>query len=71
MITNLLARLSAIAGAMIAIFTLGNFYGKKSQKTKQLEEDFTDATESKKRQENRRGDDISTVRKRMQKYIRK
>ncbi len=71
MIPNLLARLSAIAGAMIAIFTLGNFYGKKSQKTKQLEEDFTDATESKKRQENRRGDDISTVRKRMQKYIRK
>ncbi len=71
MITNLLARLSAIAGAMIAIFTLGNFYGKKSQKTKQLEEDFTDAIESKKRQENRRGDDISTVRKRMQKYIRK
>lgn len=71
MITNLLARLSAIAGAIIAIFTLGNFYGKKSQKTKQLEEDFTDAIESKKRQENRRGDDISAVKRRMQKYIRK
>ncbi len=71
MIPNLLARLSAIAGAMIAIFTLGNFYGKKSQKTKQLEEDFEDAIESKKRQENRRNDDISAVRKRMQKYIRK
>jgi len=71
MIANLLARLAAIAGAMIAIFTLGNFYGKKSQKTKQLEEDFEDAIESKKRQENRRGDDISAVRKRMQKYIRK
>ena len=71
MIANLLARLAAISGAIIAIFTLGNFYGKKSQKTKQLEEDFTDAIESKKRQENRRNDDISTVKRRMQKYIRK
>jgi len=71
MIPNLLARLAAIAGAMFAIFTLGNFYGKKSQKTKQLEEDFEDAIESKKRQENRRNDDISAVKRRMQKYIRK
>ena len=71
MIQNLLARLAAIAGAIITIFTLGNFYGKKSQKTKQLEEDFTDATESKKRQENRRNDDIAVVKRRMQKYIRK
>jgi hypothetical protein len=71
MIANLLARLAAISGAIIAIFTLGNFYGKKSQKTKQLEEDFTDAIESKKRQENRRDDDISAVKRRMQKYIRK
>ena len=71
MIQNLLARLAAIAGAIIAIFTLGNFFGKKSQKIEQLEENFNDATESKKRQENRRNDDISAVRKRMQKYIRK
>jgi hypothetical protein len=71
MIQNLLTRLAAIAGAIIAIFTLGNFYGKNSQKTKQLEEGFTDATESKKRQENRRNDDISDVKQRMRKYIRK
>ena len=71
MIPNLLARLAAIAGAIITIFTLGNFYGKKSQKTKQLEEDFNDAVESKKRQQARKSDDISAVRKRMQKYIRK
>ncbi len=71
MIPNLLARLAAIAGAMIAIFTLGNFYGKKSQKTKQLEEDFEDAIESKKRQQGRKSDDISAVKHRMQKYIRK
>ena len=71
MIQNLLARLAAIAGAIIAIFTIGNFFGKKSQQTKQLEENFNDAVESKNRQENRRNDDISAVRKRMQKYIRK
>ena len=71
MIQNMLARLATIAGAIIAIFTIGNFFGKKSQQTKQLEENFNDAVESKNRQANRRNDDISTVRKRMQKYIRK
>ncbi len=71
MISNLLSRIAAIAGAIIAIFTIGNFCGKKSQKTKQLEEDFTDAIESKKRQQIRRDDDITVVRKRMQKYVRK
>lgn len=71
MIQNMLARLAAIAGAIITIFTIGNFFGKKSQQTKQLEENFNDAVESKNRQANRRNDDISAVRKRMQKYIRK
>ncbi len=71
MIQNLLARLAAIAGAIIAIFTIGNFFGKKSQRTKQLEENFNDAVESKNRQANRRNDDIATVRDRMRKYIRK
>lgn len=67
----MLARLAAIVGTIIAIFTIGNFFGKKSQQTKQLEENFNDAVESKNRQANRRNDDISAVRKRMQKYIRK
>ncbi|NBV06780.1 MAG: hypothetical protein EBS06_06050 [Proteobacteria bacterium] len=71
MIQNILARMAAIAGAIIAIFTLGNFFGKKSQQTKQLEENFNDAVESKNRQANRRNDDIGDVRKRMRKYIRK
>lgn len=71
MIQNMLARMAAIAGAIIAIFTIGNFFGKKSQQIKQLEENFNDAVESKNRQANRRNDDISAVRKRMQKYIRK
>ena len=71
MIQNLFTRIAAIIGAALAIFTLGNFLGKKSQKIEQLEEDFTDAVESKKRQEIRRNDDISAVKRRMQKYIRK
>jgi hypothetical protein len=71
MIQNILAKLAAIAGAIIAIFTLGNFFGKKSQQTKQLEENFNDAVESKKRQQARKSDDISDVKRRMQKYIRK
>ena len=71
MIKNLLTKFATIIGGILAIFIIGNFFGKKSQKTKQLEEDFTDATESKKRQENRRNDDISVVKRRMQKYIRK
>ncbi len=71
MIKNLFIQISAIVGAILAIFTLGNFFGKKSQKIEQLKEDFTDAVESKKRQNIRKNDDIVAVRKRMQKYIRK
>ena len=71
MIKNLFTQIAAIIGAILAIFTLGNFFGKKSQKIEQLEENFTDAVESKKRQNIRKNDDIVAVRKRMQKYIRK
>lgn len=71
MIKNLFTQIATIVGAILAIFTLGNFFGKKSQKIEQLKEDFTDAVESKKRQNIRKNDDIVTVRKRMQKYIRK
>ena len=71
MIKNLFTQIAAIVGAILAIFTLGNFFGKKSQKIEHLKEDFTDAVESKKRQNIRKNDDIVAVRKRMQKYIRK
>jgi hypothetical protein len=50
MIKNLFTQIVAIIGAILAIFTLGNFFRKKSQKIEQLKEDFTDAVESKKRQ---------------------
>jgi hypothetical protein len=71
MIRDLLTKAAAIIGAILAIFTLGNFFGKKSQKIEQLEENFTDAVESKNRQANRLNDDISAIRNRMRKYIRK
>jgi H+/gluconate symporter-like permease len=71
MIQNLLGRIIAILGAILAIFTVGNFLGKKSQKSAQLQQDFSDAIESKKRQEIRKSDDIATIRDRMRKYIRK
>lgn len=71
MIKNLLTKLAAIFGGILAIFALGSFFGKKSQQTKQLEENFSDAIKSKKRQEIRKSDDISAVKRRMQKYIRK
>ena len=71
MIKNLFTQIAAIIAAILAIFTIGNFFGKKSQKIEQLKEDFTDAVETKKRQNIRKNDDIVAVRKRMQKYIRK
>ncbi|MBP7709871.1 MAG: hypothetical protein KA100_02230 [Rickettsiales bacterium] len=71
MIKNLFIQIAAFIAAILAIFTLGNFFGKKSQKIEQLKEDFTDAVESKKRQNIRKNDDIVAVHKRMQKYIRK
>jgi hypothetical protein len=54
-----------------ASFGLGFFRGKKSEKIKQLKNNVSDAKKSKKRQINRRNDSISTVKRRMQKYVRK
>ena len=71
MIRNLLIKVSAIIGAILTVFTLGNFFGKKSQKIEQLKENFTDAVKSKKRQAIRRNDDLAVVRKRMRKHVRK
>ena len=71
MIKNLLIKIATIFGGILAIFTFGNLLGRQSQKTKQLEENYEDAIKSKQRQEIRRFDDISDVRGRMQKYIRK
>jgi|OM-RGC.v1.034853687 hypothetical protein len=53
------------------VFGFGFFKGKKSAEIKQLKNNLEDATKSKKRQSNRRNDSISTVKRRMQKYIRK
>ncbi|MDA7705138.1 hypothetical protein N8772_01495 [Rickettsiales bacterium] len=53
------------------VFGFGFFKGKKSAEIKQLKNNLEDATKSKKRQSNRRNDSISTVKRRMQKYVRK
>ena len=71
MIRNLLTKIAIIIGSILAIFTIVSFFGKKSQKIEQLKENFTDAIESKKRQNIRKNDDIAAIRKRMQKYIRR
>ena len=71
MMKDLFIKLGVIASAIITFFTLGIFFGKKSQKIEQLEENITDAVKSKKRQANRKDDDIAVIRKRMRKYVRK
>lgn len=71
MINNLLTKIATIIGAILAIFTVGNFYGKNSQKSKTLENDINQALNSKNRQNRRKSDDIATIRKRMQNYVRK
>lgn len=71
MIKNLIARIATIFGAVLTIFTIGRFFGKKSEENKQIKENFEDAVKSKKRQQARKSDDISTVKRRMQKYVRK
>ena len=53
------------------VFGFGFFKGKKSAEIKQLKNNLEDAKKSKKRQANRRDDNISTVKRRMQKYVRK
>ena len=57
--------------AIFALFGFGFFSGKKSQKIKELTDNINDAIKSKKRQNNRRNDLISTIKRRMQQYIRK
>ena len=71
MMKFLLTQLAILLGGIIISFGIGYFKGKNSQKTQELEENIKNAIESKKRQENRRNDDISAVKRRMQKYIRK
>ena len=71
MIEGLMIKSMIFLAGICAIFSFGFFKGKKSEKIKQLKNNISDAKKSKKRQINRRNDSVSTVKRRMQKYIRK
>ncbi len=71
MIETIIIKSVIFLTGICTIFGFGFFKGKKSAETKQLKNNLEDAKKSKKRQTNRRNDNISTVKQRMQKYIRK
>jgi hypothetical protein len=71
MLEGLIIKSVIFLTGICAIFGFGFFKGKKSAEIKQLKNNISDARKSKKRQINRRNDSISTVKRRMQKYIRK
>ncbi len=71
MIETIIIKSVIFLAGICTIFGFGFFKGKKSAESKQLKNNLEDATESKKRQSNRRNDNISTVKRRMQKYVRK
>jgi hypothetical protein len=71
MLEGLIIKSAIFLAGICAIFGFGFFKGKKSEKIKQLKNNISDAKKSKKRQINRRNDSISTVKHRMQKYVRK
>jgi hypothetical protein len=71
MLEGLIIKLMIFLAGICAIFGFGFFKGKKSEETKQLKNNISDAKKSKKRQINRRNDSISTVKRRMQKYVHK
>ena len=71
MIETIIIKSVIFLAGICAIFGFGFFKGKKSAEIKQLKNNLEDATKSKKRQSSRRNDSIPTVKRRMQKYVRK
>ncbi|MDH5645655.1 MAG: hypothetical protein OEY79_01855 [Anaplasmataceae bacterium] len=71
MIETIIIKSVIFLAGICTIFSFGFFKGKKSAEIKQLKNNLKDAKKSKKRQVNRRNDNISTVKRRMQKYVRK
>jgi len=71
MIETIIIKSVIFLAGICTIFGFGFFKGKKSAEIKQLKNNLEDAKKSKKRQLNRRSDSVSTVKRRMQKYVRK
>lgn len=68
MIETMIIKSVIFLAGICTVFGFGFFKGKKSAEIKQLKNNLQDATKSKKRQVNRRDDNISTVKRRMRKY---
>ena len=71
MFEGIMVKLAIVLVGILSSFTFGFFKGKKSTEIKQLKINLKDAAKSKKRQISRRDDNISTVKCRMRKYLRK
>ena len=71
MIEAIIIKSVIFLAGICAVFGFGFFKGRKSVEIKQLKNNLEDAAKSKKRQANRRNDSIFTVKRRMQKYVRK
>lgn len=71
MIETIIIKSVIFLAGICTVFGFGFFKGRKSAEIKQLKNNLEDATKSKKRQSSRRNDNISTVKRRMQKYVRK
>ena len=71
MLEGLIIKSAIFLAGICASFGFGFFRGKKSAEIKQLKNNVSDAKKSKKRQINRMNDSVSTVKHRMQKYVRK
>lgn len=71
MIEGLLIKGAIILFGGIGVFAFGYIKGKNSEKLKQLEANVENVKQVKKRKQKRRNDDVSTVKRRMSKYVRK
>jgi hypothetical protein len=71
MIEGLLIKGAVILFGGIGIFAFAFYKGKQSEKVKQLEANVKNVKEVKKRKRDRRNDDVSTVKHRMSKFVRK
>ena len=67
---GLIIKIAISSGVIAAVFVFSYYKGKEAQKNQQLQKGIENAIKTKKRRSARRSDNINTVRKRMQKYIR-
>jgi hypothetical protein len=69
MLGGLFNQIAILFGCVLTAFIFGYFKGKNDQKIKQLKANVKDVIQTKKRRRRRGSDDISTIRRRMCRYI--